>query len=300
MSVYRLVSKKQSYIKSVVVRLSTDKPVRKTSYQVKGVLMKEFSDNPIIPFINGSYRNNYLYPRVQVKILNEQIYLIGIKEGVEPIESIAEKLDIMNFGNITFKVEDVVTEVSDDGLGSTDKTIQYKFLTSWIALNQINLKRYKALTDKDRLILLRRLLSQNIAFVGKEVGLALEERIFVDLNLESLQANLMDEGKMGCFNGEFRTNFILPNFIGLGNGITKGYGVLFSQFNATGFYSEETELTNSQSDNQEAVGELPEGWEDEAIDPNDIQRSKRLKKTDKEQEAKDPNFNTAKYHSKTH
>ena len=300
MSVYRLVSKNQSYIKSVVVRLSTDKPVRKTSYQVKGVLMKEFPDNPIIPFINGSYRNNYLYPRVQVKILNEQIYLIGIKEGVEPIESIAEKLDIMNFGNITFKVEDVVTEIRDDGLGSTDKTIQYKFLTSWIALNQINLKRYKALTDKDRLILLRRLLSQNIAFVGKEVGLALEERIFVDLNLESLQANLMDEGKMGCFNGEFRTNFILPNFIGLGNGITKGYGVLFSQFNSADFSSEETELTNSQSDNQEAVGELPEGWEDEAIDPNDIPRSKRLKNTKKEQEVNDPNFNTTKYHSKTH
>ena len=300
MSVYRLVSKKQSYIKSVVVRLSTDKPVRKTSYQVKGVLMKEFPDNPIIPFINGSYRNNYLYPRVQVKILNEQIYLIGIKEGVEPIESIAEKLDIMNFGNITFKVEDVVTEVSDDGLGSTDKTIQYKFLTSWIALNQINLKRYKALTDKDRLILLRRLLSQNIAFVGKEVGLALEERIFVDLNLESLQVNLMDEGKTGCFNGEFRTNFILPNFIGVGNGITKGYGVRFSQFNSADFSSEETELTNSQSDNQEAVGELPEGWEDEAIDPNDIPHSKRLKNTEKEQESNDPNFNTAKYHSKTH
>ena len=77
---------------------------------------------------------------------------------------------------------------------------------------------------------------------------------------------MIDEGKMGCFNGEFRTNFILPNFIGLGNGITKGYGVLFSQFNSADFSSEETELTNSQSDNQEAVGELPEGWVGELAD----------------------------------
>jgi len=294
------VSKDQSYIKSVVARLSTDKPVRKTSYQVKGVLMREFPDDPIVPFINGSYRNDFLYPRVQVKILNEQIYFIGVKEGVESIESMVEKLDIMNFGNITFKVESVDTEVCDDGLGSTDKTIQYKFLTPWIALNQINLKRYKALTDKDRLILLRRLLSQNIAFVGKEVGLTLEKRIFVDLSLESLQANLMDEGKMGSFDGKFRTNFILPNFIGLGNGITKGYGVLFSQFNPIDFSLEELELANNQSDDHEPVGELPEGWEDEAIDPNDIPQSKRLKNSEKGKGTKEPNFNTSKYHSKTH
>ena len=76
--------------------------------------------------------------------------------------------------------------------------------------------------------------------------------------------------------------------------------MLFSQFNSADFSSEETDLANSQSENQDTVGELPEGWEDEAIDPNDIPRSKRLKKTNKEQETKDPNFNTAKYHSKTH
>ena len=50
-------------IKSVVVRVITDKPVRKTPYQVKGVFMRQFPDHNIIPMLNGSLRNKFLYPR---------------------------------------------------------------------------------------------------------------------------------------------------------------------------------------------------------------------------------------------
>ena len=74
--------KNNSSINSIVLRLSTDKPVRKTPYQVKGLIIKTFPDEPIVPFIDGSYRNQYLYPRVQIKILNEQIHFVGIKECV--------------------------------------------------------------------------------------------------------------------------------------------------------------------------------------------------------------------------
>ena len=90
-------------IKSVVARVITNKPVRKTPYQVKGVFMRQYPDEPIIPMLDGSYRDRYLYPRVQVKILNEQIYIIGVHEGVESVLSICEKLKSLDFGNITFE-----------------------------------------------------------------------------------------------------------------------------------------------------------------------------------------------------
>ena len=61
---------------SITVRLVTDKPIRKTPYQVKGVFMKQFPDEKIVPFLDGRLRSKYLYPRVQVKIINEQIYII--------------------------------------------------------------------------------------------------------------------------------------------------------------------------------------------------------------------------------
>ena len=285
-----------SSITSIISRFKTDKPVRKTSYQVKGVLMKEFPDESLIPFINGKYRNEFLYPRIQVKILNEQIYLVGIKEGVEPIELIMENMELLNFGNITFKIEDIESEKIELDLGCTDKAIHYNFLSPWIALNRVNLKRYKGFSEKkskDRTDFLRRLLSQNIAFIGKEFGLSLESRIFVDLSLESLEPKFLDDGKAGSFSGSFNSNFVLPNYIGVGNGITKGFGVLLSNAN-------ESSLIENSEKNIEPIQDLPKDWEDDAIDPNDIPRSKRNKRPKEKKSDNEPNFNTAEYHSKTH
>ena len=258
--------------------------------------MNEFPDESLIPFINGKYRNEFLYPRIQVKILNEQIYLVGIKEGVEPIELIMENMELLNFGNITFKIEDIESEKIELDLGCTDKAIHYNFLSPWIALNRVNLKRYKGCSEKNpkkQTDFLRRLLSQNIAFIGKEFGLSLESRIFVDLSLESLEPKLLDDGKAGSFNGSFNSNFVLPNYIGVGNGITKGFGVLLSNAN-------ESSLIENSEKNIEPIQDLPKDWEANAIDPNDIPRSKRNKRPKEKKSDNEPNFNTAEYHSKTH
>ena len=74
-------------IKSVVARLTTNKPVRKTPYQVKGVFMRQYSDEPIVPMLDGSYRDRFLYPRVQVKILNEQISGVLQYQAKDPYHS---------------------------------------------------------------------------------------------------------------------------------------------------------------------------------------------------------------------
>ena len=68
---------------TIAGRVFTDKPVRKTPYQVKGVLMNLFPDEEIGPMLDGSYRHQFLYPRVQVKVLNEQIYIDGIRLRAE-------------------------------------------------------------------------------------------------------------------------------------------------------------------------------------------------------------------------
>ena len=96
------MSSKHPKVHTITVRLITDKPVRKTPYQVKGVLMRKFNDKEIVPMLDGTYRDKFLYPRIQVKILNEQIHFVAISEGVDPIKDILSKLDALDFGNIPF------------------------------------------------------------------------------------------------------------------------------------------------------------------------------------------------------
>ena len=84
-------------ISATVIKLSTDKPVRKTPYQVKGVFINKHPDASITPMLDGTYRNKFSYPRVQIKILEEQIHIIGINEGVQPVLSIPENIKELNF-----------------------------------------------------------------------------------------------------------------------------------------------------------------------------------------------------------
>ena len=236
------MSSKYPEIRTVAVRIFTDKPVRKTPYQVKGVIMNQFPDEEIVPMLDGSYRQKFLYPRVQVKILNEQIYIVGINEGVDSIKAIAKKMDFLDFGNITFQILDNEIEEHQNRFQPVSKLIRYRFVTPWVALNQTTGYRYRNLNNADRVNFLNRLLGQNIVFMAREMGMELEENIFTKVTLSSLFPRQVDENNWGAFDGEFRANFVLPNYLGIGNGITRGYGTLFGLFNPELFSFNEGDL----------------------------------------------------------
>ena len=227
-------------IRTIIARVITDKPVRKTPYQVKGVFMRQFPDLEIVPMMDGTYRDRFLYPRVQVKILNEQVYMIGIHEGVDPIVELAGRLDILDFGNITFQVFDTEVDVKDDQFRAVDRLIRYRLLTPWVALNQMTGNRYRFLNNMERVGFLNRLLGQNIVFLSREMGVELQDKIFTKVNLTSMFPKPVDERNWGAFSGEFRTNFLLPNYLGIGNGITRGYGAVYGMFNPQSFQSTRT------------------------------------------------------------
>ena len=236
------MSSKYPEIRTVAVRIFTDKPVRKTPYQVKGVMMNQFPDEEIVPMLDGSYRQKFLYPRVQVKILNEQIYIVGINEGVDSIKAIAKKMDFLDFGNITFQILNNEIEEHQNRFQPVSKLIRYRFVTPWVALNQTTGYRYRNLNNADRVNFLNRLLGQNIVFMAREMGMELEENIFTKVTLSSLFPRQVDENNWGAFDGEFRANFVLPNYLGIGNGITRGYGTLFGLFNPELFSFNEGDL----------------------------------------------------------
>jgi len=235
-------------IKSVIVRVLTDKPVRKTPYQVKGVFMRQYPDEPVIPMLDGTYRDRFLYPRVQVKILNEQIYIIGIHEGADAVLSLTKKFDIFDFGNITFEINDFNVEETNQQFVPSSRLVRYRFLTPWVALNHMTGGRYRFLTNQEKPSFLNRLLGQNIIFLANEVGIRLEDEIYTKVKVTSLFPRPVDENKWGAFMGEFKTNFVLPNYIGIGNGITRGYGTVYGMFNPEAFSFDEDALKKEKKD----------------------------------------------------
>ena len=217
-------------IKTTVLRLTTDKPVRKTPYQVKGVFIKKHASEPITPMLDGTYRKKFSYPRVQVKILNEQIYIIGIKEGVEPVLSISDKIKELDFGNITFTINDFEEEKFEQQFALSGTVVKYSFLTSWAALNHVTGKKYRSMPFKKKISYLNKLLGTNLIFLAKEMGMPIDKGIYTKVQVSNLHPKSIDDNKWKSFKGDFKTNIILPNYIGLGNGITRGYGTISGLF----------------------------------------------------------------------
>ena len=263
-------------IKSVIVRVLTDKPVRKTPYQVKGVFMRQYPDEPVIPMLDGTYRDRFLYPRVQVKILNEQIYIIGIHEGVDAVLSLAKKFDIFDFGNITFEVNDYNVDETNQQFVPSSRLVRYRFLTPWVALNHMTGGRYRFLTNQEKPSFLNRLLGQNIIFLANEVGIRLEDEIYTKVKVTSLFPRPVDENKWGAFMGEFKTNFILPNYIGIGNGITRGYGTVYGMFNPETFSFDEDVLTKEKK-NTSTESLLGQNDGLDSVTESDVPKPKRRK-----------------------
>tara|TARA_B100000214_G_scaffold284644_1_gene214182 strand:- start:4143 stop:5231 length:1089 start_codon:yes stop_codon:yes gene_type:complete len=265
--------------KSVVVRLTTNKPVRKTPYQVKGVFMRQYPDEPIIPMLDGSYRDRFLYPRVQVKILNEQIYIIGVHEGVESVLSICEKIESLDFGNITFEIQDCDIDSSTQQFIPSSRLVRYRFITPWVALNHMTGGKYKFLTNQEKPSYLNKLIGQNIIFLASEVGINLEDNIYTKVKVSSLFPKPIDENKWGAFMGEFKTNFILPNYIGLGNGITRGFGTIYGMFNPESFSFDKEALIEDANDQE---SETLDSQDDlEIISASEVPKPKRNSKKGK-------------------
>ena len=218
-----------STVKSILFKIKTDKPVHKTPYQVKGVIMKQFPNDEIVPMLNGAYRKKFLYPRIQVKVLDEEIFIIGLNQGVDPIMKIKDEIKELNFGDITFKVEDCDLEESAQLFNLTSNLIKYKFISNWVALNNSTNNKYQNMNDANRLEFLNKLLGENIVFLAREVGFDFEKNIFSRINISSLEPISEDQKGWGAFQGEFYSNIILPNYIGIGNGITRGYGTIFGE-----------------------------------------------------------------------
>ena len=299
--------------KAVVACLITDKPVKKTPYQVKGVFMKNFSSYNVVPMLNGEFRNRYLYPRVQVKVINEKIFIIGIGNGYDPVLQLTDNINQLDFGNITFDILEKRIDENENIFDYKEDPINYQFITSWAALNKNSLKTFRKMKPENRINYLNKLLEKNIAFISKELNLDPPEKLISMIKINSTEPMLIDNRKWGSFEGKFKTNFHLPSFVGLGNGITRGFGTLFNENYCKTFNREFLGL-NESDENKYFESDCDEIYPDDFKKLNTIKnkrnhrsakqhKSKHIKKekyTDNQNNDNEPNFNTELYHQKQH
>ena len=103
--------------------------------------------------------------------------------------------------------------------------VEYKFLTPWLALNQDNYERFANSGIDERTDILKKILTGNILSMAKGLGYWVEEPIEVLIKLNPVKINYKNRKMIG-FKGGFMTNFMIPNHLGLGKSVARGFGTV--------------------------------------------------------------------------
>lgn len=99
-------------------------------------------------------------------------------------------------------------------------------MTPWLALNCKNYENYLIFDKNQRKELLVRILIANILSMLKGLGIIYKEKILVNIEKHRTKTTTAHENKFAGITCKWGANISLPNYIGLGKSVSKGFGVI--------------------------------------------------------------------------
>lgn len=170
----------------------------------------------------------YRYPVIQYKSIKRKPSILCLGEGVDEIH----KLFNQSVWVINLKGEPVELKIDNLQLNNyelqvVEKSITYN-LKKWLGLNQKNYKKYIDLKDEiSRVEMLEKILIGNILSLAKGLGWQIEDQIKTRIKKIRKQKKINFKGvELIAFDLDFIINVSLPSYVGLGKGVSKGYGVV--------------------------------------------------------------------------
>lgn len=168
----------------------------------------------------------YRYPCIQYRPIQGKAAVVCLNAGADDIHHLLQHRDLsLQIGNQRrqFAIEDV--HMAYHNVQAWAHPLSY-FLQHWQALNQANFQQYMALPDEpSRLALLERLLCANLLAFASGIGWHAEERLHAHITRLHRTDWLPFKGqKTLCFSLDFQTNVSLPDYVGLGKGVSVGFG----------------------------------------------------------------------------
>lgn len=170
----------------------------------------------------------YGYPVIQYKRIGKRPMLVCLDYGTDEIHH------FFNTGNLELEIGNrkitlVVSKLNLNqiNLQVWEKSFRFR-IRNWIALNQENYQKYIQIRDElSQMEFLENLLKANIISFAKGIKWDVDKQI--NLRIDKILSSKLvpyKGAKLIGFDIEFRTNVYLPEFIGLGKGVSLGFGIV--------------------------------------------------------------------------
>ncbi len=189
-----------------------------------GNLFREHSPLLHNHFDDGRLR--YAYPLVQYKVIDGVAHLIGLQQGAKLLANLFLKINKLNIDGKTYNVFSKNIVLRKIFLNNAKNyEYKYEFLTPWMALNQKNFEKFTNSGYQEKINLLKKILIGNILTFYKGIGYYIDFQIYTKIKL-SRKITKFKNKKMIAFTGYFVSNAPLPDFIGLGKSVARGFGTI--------------------------------------------------------------------------
>ncbi len=170
----------------------------------------------------------YRYPLIQFKLIDKKPAIIAITDrAVNIFSEIFMKLDKIAIEDTVIPVFEKNLKIEEVEFGYSDEIFMYEFVSPWIGLNQKNFKKYSDVGNDEKNEMLKRVMTGNILSMSKylDCWLSKDQKIKIDHKLKEIKVNLKGKS-MTAFNGIFKTNFCLPDYLGIGKSVSRGFGMV--------------------------------------------------------------------------
>lgn len=213
-----------------ILKVSFNSPIK--SWEIpafrSAVSEKAGRDNMLFHNHVNDKQFNYNYPLIQYKCLSQQPVIMCLDEGVDEIhEYFRNKEWVITISGRRLDMSVDELRLNTFNMQVWDKVWTYH-IRNWIALNQKNYQHYQTLeSEKEQIKMLKKLLLGNILSFAKGIGWYVDKEIHVEIKkINNVTTVKLKSNDLLGFNLVFQTNVFLPNYIGLGKGVSHGYGIV--------------------------------------------------------------------------
>lgn len=208
-----------------VARLYTDKPFTGTGGDLRRAITACFPDNPLLHHHGDGGRFRYSMPDVRFLVIDKTPCLVGLRDGMDMVEVVAKGTKTLKAGRKSYTVtgHDFIEDRMELGIGPGLN--QYTSRSPWLALNQKNTTKFFAADEKENETLLESILTGNFLSLAKNMEITIRGRVLVKL-LAFAAKKVITPNPMRGFEVSFVSNMLLPEFLGLGKMVSKGFGLM--------------------------------------------------------------------------
>lgn len=168
------------------------------------------------------------YPQVQYRVRRRQAALLALQQGVKDVQQTLAKTD----WTIRWRDELFALGMEDLRMETFELHVQRQPTTyrlrRYLPFNSENFRAWdRADTFAQRLDLLNRLLPGHLLAFATGVGWQVPERFTAEItDIYRQESAVLHDIRRPAFDLAFRTNLFLPPGIGLGKGVSHGFGLV--------------------------------------------------------------------------